>query len=357
MVKVLIVNDSISVQQVLKRILEAAGHELVGIASDGFKGIELAKEKNPDIILMDVSMPISDGVEATRQIMSKDPHLILIVTATLRANMTQIYDCLNYGAMDVVETPILNGETIDEKTCLNIGADLLKKIRVIFSLKGGISRFGKVSQPQEREETRSTRPLDVIKGIVARKIVVIGASSGGPNAILNVLHGLKKDFNAGLICVQHIDAGFSKGLAEWMDANTDKSLSIYTAMEGDFVVKGVGFFSSRAENIIVDADRCIRYKKSNRNVIYTPCIDETFQSVAEVYGRNAIGILLTGMGRDGAVGLKAIRDAGGATIAQDEESSLVYGMPKAAKELEAAEQILPLDKIAGAISKWLNGES
>jgi two-component system, chemotaxis family, response regulator WspF len=355
MAKILIVNDSVSVQQILKRIIEAAGHQLVGIANDGFEGIELTKEKNPEIILMDISMPNCDGVEATKQIMEKDPHLILIVTATLRSNMTDIYKCLSYGAVDVVKTPALNGEKVDEKNLLSIGEALLKKIHTILSLKSIINVKGTPSPPKEIKTAQSIRPAELIKGNSARKLIVIGASSGGPNAILHVLKGLPKGFEAGLICLQHIDSSFSKGLADWLDANTDNSLNIYMAKEGDRVINGTGFVSGRSENITVGPDRCIKYNESTKSKIYTPCIDETFLSVAAVYGENAIGVLLTGMGRDGAIGLKAIKDAGGETIAQDQKTSLIYGMPKAAAELGAAKQILPLDKIAGAITTWLKG--
>ncbi len=357
MIKVLIVNDSIAVQQILKRIISSDSElEIVGIANDGLEAIRLAKTQSPDVILMDIRMPNCGGVEATRQIMAKNPCPILIVTATIQAHMPHIYECLNLGAMEAIKTPTMEGagQQRDEVSVLRkIGEKLLGRIKIVASLKKQV-----LSAPREKaepnvEEIFKPRPQALIHGGAAKRVVAIGASTGGPSAILHVLQNLPAHLDAALVLVQHIDASFAVGLAEWFDNNLKDRLKIYAAKPGDVLVKGAGFVACEDQDMVVGPDRSLEYQKSAMGSFFCPCVDVTFASVAQQYGKNAIGVLLTGMGDDGAKGLKAIRDAGGRTIAQDEESSLIYGMPKAAKDIGAAEFVLPLKDIAYRVAALL----
>ena len=345
MVRILIVNDSVMVQQLLKRIVETEpDFELVGIANDGFEAMDLVKQKNPDVVLMDIRMPKCDGVEATRRIMKNNPCPILLVTATIKKHISLIYDCLAYGALEVMKTPA----SIEAD-----GGELIKRIKIANTLKYIVqNKASSMSvDVEERKVLHSNPLLESINGKPARKVVAIGASTGGPSALLEVLKGLPENLAAGLILVQHIDAEFAPGLAEWF--STCCPLRIYAGKKEDRVINSIGYVAAEDGHLIIQPGCTLRYQRKNPKDIYTPCIDVTFQSVADVYGPQAIGILLTGMGADGAQGLKAIRQAGGHTIAQDEKSSLIYGMPKAAKEIGAAEFILPLKEISAKIVELL----
>lgn len=341
MIKVLIVNDTVTLQQHLKRIIAADPEcELIGIANDGIEGMEMASVKNPDVILMDIHMPRCDGMEATRRIMRSNPTPLIIVTATITKHMPHIYDCMANGALEVVRTPVNVVE----------GNNLVNRIKIANTFKSQITKPD-IPLIVEHPHLRKTRFHNVSRARPAHKIIVIGASTGGPNAIAEVIKHLPEDLNAGLIIVQHIDADFIPSLAEWFDMNS--ALTIQPALHHDSIGNGIGFVAARNENLLVTSDHRVTYEKASDEAIYAPSIDVTFHSIAKVYGANAIGVLLTGMGNDGAAGLKAIRDAGGHTIAQDESSSLIYGMPRVAAEMNAAEFVLPVKKIAKQIMALL----
>ena len=344
MIKVLIVNDSVMVQQLLKRIIETEpDFELAGIASDGFEAVDLVKQRNPDVVLMDIRMPKCDGVEATRRIMKNNPCPILLVTATIKKHISLIYDCLAYGALEVMKTPI----SIQAE-----GSELIKRIKIVNTLKSAVQHKAPgISVDVEEKKNLHSRPPKAVSGKLARKVVAIGASTGGPSALLEVLKGLPENLAAGLVLVQHIDAEFAPGLAEWF--STCCPLRIYAGKQEDRVINSIGYVAAEDGHLIIQPGYTLQYQRKTPKDIYIPCIDVTFQSVANVYGPQAIGILLTGMGADGAQGLKAIRQAGGHTIAQDEKSSLIYGMPKAAKEMGAAEFVLPLKEIPAKIVELL----
>ncbi len=359
MIKVLIVNDSLMAQQILKRIVSADPDlEVVGVASDGLEGIELVRSHDPDVVLMDIRMPNLDGVATVRHIMEKYPRPIIVVTATLTAHMPYIYDCLNLGALEAVKTPSLGAfrdVTPSSEELRMIGSDLLRRIQVTSVLRNEVKRPVESRHKIKKELSLQPRPEELIKGVVVRKIIAIGASTGGPSAILKIIQNLPRELKASIILVQHIDSDMSVGLAEWFDANCH--FDVFAAKEGDHLVKGKAFVASGSKSLVVRSDFSAGYEKTaKKDEFYSPCIDMTFNSIAQYYGKNAIGVLLTGMGSDGALGLKAIRNAGGRTIAQDEQSSVVYGMPKAARDIEAAEFICPLEDISTKIMKLLEDE-
>ena len=354
MIKVLIVNDSLTAQQVLKRIVSADPDcRVVGIAKDGLEGIELVIAQDPDVVLMDIRMPNLGGVATVRRIMEKYPRPIIIVTATLTAHMPYIYDCLNLGALEVVKTPSLDAFRNAEPSAEELqyaGSDLLRKIRITFVLRHEVKAPLESGQETKKELRLKSRPDELIRGVVARKIVVIGASTGGPSAILKIIQNLPSELKASIILLQHIDPDMSIGLAEWFDANCH--FGVFAAREGDSLVTGKAFVACDPKDLVVRPNFTVGYEKcKDQDTFNTPCIDVTFKSIARYYGKNVIGVLLTGMGSDGALGLKKIRNAGGRTIAQDEQSSLIYGMPKAARDIEAAEFILPLGDITEKIVK------
>jgi chemotaxis response regulator CheB len=355
MIKILIVNDSVMVQQLLKRIIDLdAALCVAGVAGDGEEAIRLTQVHEPDVILMDIRMPVMNGVDATREIMAASPRPILIVTATIRAHMPYIYDCLSLGALEVVKTPMRKPDRtgLPEKAELQeIGAELLSRIHIASNLRRAIEHLKPKHKPHEKETRAFARPDGLMTGIFARKILAIGASTGGPNAIRDILKMLPKNINAGIILVQHINADFAAGLAEWFAATTLRK--VFSAMHGDMITQNTAYLAAEAKHLKVTPDGQLKYEESKPGEIHVPSIDATFESLAEVYGRNAVGVLLTGMGADGARGLLAMRKAGARTIAQDEETSLIYGMPKAAKEMKASEFVLPIYKIAAKITELL----
>lgn len=330
--KIGIVNDIPMVVEILRRVLaERPEHQLIWVAQDGQQAVEMCAWQLPDIVLMDLIMPRVDGVEATRRIMQNTPCPILIVTADIGANAGKIYEAMGHGAMDVVATPALaNGD-------LRMGSAVL---------------FAKIEQ-LGRMGTKPSAPLIQNRHVPAavpdssERLVVIGASAGGPAALAVILGQLPKDFAAGIVIVQHIDAAFAPGMADWLQQQT--RLQVRLAIEGDQPKNGVVLMAGTSQHLLMKSRGTLGYVPESPKDVYHPSIDVFFNSVAGQWRGEAVGVLLTGMGRDGALGLKAMRDCRFHTIVQDQKSSSVYGMPKAAVALGAAVDVLPLDSIAGKL--------
>jgi two-component system, chemotaxis family, response regulator WspF len=338
-VKIAIVNDVPMVVEVLRRVLaEWPEHQLLWVAQDGAQAIELCAWQLPDIVLMDMLMPHVDGVEATRRIMQNTPCPILIVTADIGACAQKVYEALGYGALDAVDTPVLNGSDWGRGSAV-----LMEKI----------SRVGRM-QPKVQPPLPPPRVVRARSGTVAgagggaaTSLVAIGASAGGPGALAVILRALPVDFPAALVIVQHIDSGFANGMAGWLQQNTGHKVRV--ASDGDRPCAGTVLMAGTNQHLLFKYRDTLGYEAELPEDVYHPSIDVFFHSVVRQWRGQAVGVLLTGMGRDGALGLKAMRDAGLHTIAQDRQSSSVYGMPKAAAALNAAADILPLDSIAKAL--------
>ncbi len=344
--KIAIVNDVPMVVEVLRRALaQWPEHQLLWVAQDGAQAIELCAWQLPDVVLMDMLMPHVDGVEATRRIMQSTPCPILIVTADIGACAQKVYEALGYGALDAVDTPALGGSEWERGSSV---------------LRDKIARVGrmepKAPPPVVAARTpRPARPAPVAHSVVSavdggsasRQLVAIGASAGGPGALAVLLRGLPKDFSAALVIVQHIDPGFSAGMATWLQQQC--GLPVRVAQEGDQPRAGLVLMAGTNQHLLLKNRDTLGYEAESADDVYHPSIDVFFHSVVRQWRGQKVGVLLTGMGRDGAIGLKAMRDAGLHTIAQDRQSSSVYGMPKAAAALDAATEILPLDSIAGAL--------
>jgi two-component system response regulator WspF len=361
-VKIAIVNDVPMVVEVLRRALaQWPEHQLLWVAQDGAQAIEMCAWQLPDVVLMDIVMPNVDGVEATRRIMQNTPCPILIVTADIGVSAQKVYEALGFGALDAVDTPALNGSDLSRGSTV-----LLDKITRVGRMKPNLpppvaARNGAQTATQAQPLKRPLRPvtsssssvesLDAIvaprPGVAARRLVVIGASAGGPGALAVVLRALPKDFSAAVVIVQHIDPGFADGMAGWLQQQS--GLPVKVAQEGDRPYAGCVLMAGTNHHLLFKNRNTLGYEAESPEDVYHPSIDVFFHSVVRQWRDQVVGVLLTGMGRDGAVGLKAMRDAGLHTIAQDQQSSSVYGMPKAAAALDAASEILPLDGIAGAL--------
>ena len=331
--KIGIVNDLPLAVEALRRALAARhDYEVLWVAQDGQQAVDFCSAQRPDIVLMDLVMPNVDGIEATRRIMAKAPCAILIVTVDVGANAWRVYEAMGAGALDAVDTPSLSGPDANKSI-----ATLIAKIDSIAALVTERNAPGSAAAAAPRTATNRDTPL-----------VAIGASAGGPAALATLLAGLPKDFPAAIVIVQHVDASFAAGMADWL--NQQSALPVRIANEGDRPQAGVVLLAATDDHLHLKLPNVLGYTNVPAETPYRPSVDVFFHSVVARWPAGAIGVLLTGMGRDGAIGLKAMRTKGYHTIAQDEATCAVYGMPKAAAALDAAAAILPLPRIAAALA-------
>ncbi|RWU25262.1 chemotaxis response regulator protein-glutamate methylesterase [Pseudomonas alkylphenolica] len=330
--KIAIVNDMPMAVEALRRALAfEPAHQVVWVASNGAEAVRLCAEQTPDLILMDLIMPVMDGVEATRRIMTESPCPIVIVTVDRQQNVHRVFEAMGYGALDVVDTPALGAGDPRQAA-----APLLRKILNIGWLVG-------------QQRTAAPRPMSAPLREVAQRqgLVAIGSSAGGPAALEVLLKGLPRDFPAAIVLVQHVDQVFAAGMAEWLGSAS--GLAVRLAREGEPPQPGQVLLAGTNHHIRLLDNGNLAYTAEPVNEIYRPSIDVFFESVARYWRGDAVGVLLTGMGRDGAQGLKLMRQQRFLTIAQDQNSSAVYGMPKAAAAIDAAMEIRPLERIAARL--------
>ncbi len=341
--RILIVDDSALMRRLLRQLLESDPMiRVVGEAGDGKTAIALTAELHPDLITLDVRMPVLDGVETTRQIMAYYPTPILVLSAAVSGQDANIsFEALAAGALEVMEKPSLaDPGSLDQLRQLLIRrVKLLARVKVVTHLRGRRHSLLTSHRAATTTPRHSQRPR-IAPGQFP--VVVIGASTGGPKVVRQLLAGLPAQFPAAVIVVQHIAQGFGAGMAEWLAEASAIPLAL--AEEGMVLQPGRALLAPDRADLLVRPDGTVRLSTSQL-LLQRPSIDITMTAVADVYGANTVGVLLTGMGRDGAVGMRAIRRAGGLTIAQDEASCTIFGMPRAAIELGAAELVLPPDQI------------
>jgi two-component system response regulator WspF len=335
-VRIAIVNDMAMAVEALRRVIVGEpAYRLAWIARNGAEAVEQCKLDTPDLILMDLMMPVMDGAEATRLIMSVSPCPILIVTSAIEANSTKVFEALGSGALDAVQTPLFTGNGAKAGSA---------------ALKFKIDRIGRLGLHTKGGEPLRKEPVTSLNA--ADRLIAVGASAGGPAALAAVLTGLPRDFPAGIVIVQHVDAQFVSSLATWL--NEISPIPVRVARKGDQPLANNVLIAGTNDHLVFTNSRSLGYDPEPRDFFYRPSIDVFLQSVVRHWKGIAAGVLLTGMGRDGAKGLLAMRDAGYLTIAQDAPSSVVYGMPKAAAELDAATIILPVNEIASALIRFIS---
>ncbi len=330
--KIAIVNDLNIAVEALRRVVTAVpGYDIAWIAHDGAEAVAQCARDIPDLILMDLIMPVMDGVQATRAIMQATPCAILVVTATVAGNAAKVFEAMGFGALDAVCTP-----SIGTAGHIKGGADLLKKIAAIARL------IGKESPAFEMAVTDQERSLASLIPMVA-----IGSSTGGPKALAEVLAALPARLGAAIVVIQHVDVQFAQGLVEWLGGQTP--LTVVLAREGMILKPDTVFVAGTNDHMVVGPDTALCYTPDPVDYPYRPSVDAFFQSLANHWPRKGIAVLLTGMGKDGARGLLVLRRSGWHTIAQNKTTSVIYGMPRTAVELGAAVEVLPIQNIAGAI--------
>ncbi|KQR87285.1 chemotaxis protein [Burkholderia sp. Leaf177] len=324
-----IANDMpLAVESMRSALATRHDFDVIWVATDGGQAVDYCVAEKPDVVLMDLVMPNVDGTEATRRIMRQAPCAILIVTVDVGANAWRVYEAMGAGALDAVDTPALAGP--DAK-------------RGIAALIAKIDQVG----AQQRAKT-AANPFDTAPRITSgTDLLAIGASAGGPGALAVLLAALPANFTPATVIVQHVDQAFAVGMAEWLNAQS--KLPVRVAREGDRPEPGKVLLAATNDHLHFGAGNRLAYTEDPVSTPYRPSIDVFFNSVVARWGGNAVGVILTGMGRDGAAGLAAMRAKGYYTIAQDEATCAVYGMPKAAAAINAAVSILPLQNIANAV--------
>lgn len=347
-IRVLVVEDSLTIRKRIMEILGAdPGIDVVGEAGDGATAIELCRQLRPDVITMDMMLPVMTGLSATEYIMAHTPTPILIVSAsTNRGELFRTYDALAAGAVDVLEKP--GAESIEGawESRLLSAVKLVSRIKVITHLR---ARLAPPSTHPRRDASSEAR----LEGRRTR-VIAVGASTGGPGALLDVLRQLPAGFPIPVLMVLHLGEPFAAAFADWLDAQT--AHSVRYAREGDVLPPGGGVLLAPPGKHLVLRDGRLRLTSDPEVHSCRPAVDVLFESLAVEQGSSAAAALLTGMGRDGASGLLSIRRAGGLTIAQDEASCVVYGMPREAVLLGAAERILPLGEIGAAFAGLAPGK-
>ncbi len=342
--KIAIANDVAMAAEALRRVVAStAEHQVLWIARTGAEAVRMCADNRPDLVLMDLNMPELDGVEATRQIMEHSPCAILVVTGRPQDNVNQVFRALGAGALDVTATPVLQGQPGGD-------AELLAKIRTMDKLirhSGGNQAMAPRTVPGASGHGADTAggPAPVTS------LLAIGASTGGPMAVSKMLAGWTPPRGCAIVVVQHIDQHFADNFARWLGEQLD--MPVRAAEEGDELAAGTVLVAKSNDHLTLDQNYRLRYDANPKEYAYRPSVDVFFHCVAQHWKGEAIGVLLTGMGRDGAEGLLAMRRAGHTTIAQDQASSAVYGMPRAAAELDAAQMVLPLTKIGPVLRSTL----
>jgi len=329
-IRILLVDDSALMRQVLRELLsENPDFQIVAEASNGQAGCEKNLSLVPDLVIMDLDMPILDGVAATARMMAERPVPIFVFSAS--ADSPLGFKALSAGACDVLRKP-----DIDKLNDKDFKASFFNKIKAVAAAASG-SRSPGLSM------NKTVHSL-----VASPKIVVIGASTGGPVAVRLLLSALPADFPLAIALVQHLEDGFDEGYARWLDEACSLKVCLAGSapqlfQPGTVVVAPVNrHLMVRGERLILEDGPKVQNQR--------PSVDLLFHSAAAAFGPGVLGVLLTGMGRDGAEGCKQIVDSGGHTLVQDQETSAIFGMPKAAIEMGGASEILPLPSIAGRLS-------
>ncbi|HZR95434.1 MAG TPA: chemotaxis-specific protein-glutamate methyltransferase CheB [Gaiellaceae bacterium] len=338
MIKVLIAEDSPSIAAIMRDLLKRDPEiDIVGWAKSGREAVSMRNTLEPDVITMDLNMPLMGGLEAIRTISTTRPVPILVVSSLIENRDSELaFEALRCGALDIMGKP----SGVGPGAFTRIGEELKFRIKAVSRIHP-MRRYSRSPVPDAAKRNPHTpRKL-------RQPLVVIGASTGGPPALAKILGDLPRYLPVPIAVVQHIATGFVAGLRQWLERQS--TLPVHVASDEVPLQSGHVYLAPDDRHLEVASGRILTLNSGAPRGGHRPSVDRLMESAAHVYGPDVLGVLLTGMGRDGAAGLKSIRDAGGRTIVQDEATSLVFGMPREAILNDAAEIVSPLDKIAGEI--------
>lgn len=344
MIRVLVVDDSAFVRMVVVDILKSAGDiEVVGTAKNGKEAIEKVLKLKPDVVVLDINMPVMDGLTALKHIMEKRPTPVLMFSHYTKEGAKETFEALKLGAVDFVPKP--DGVLIDLSTVAN---ELINKVRAVATTPPNILRLQNLRKFRGEVVRGRWRSCD------KELCILIGSSTGGPSALEQIVPRLPSDIPAPIFIVQHMPPSFTEQLAERLDSISE--IKVKEAENNERVRKGVAYIAPGGKHMIVRrALDVVRIKIIDGEPVNAvkPSVDVTAESVVKAYSSNVIGVILTGMGEDGARGMKMIRDAGGKTIACSEDTCVVFGMPKAAIEIGGIDVVKPLYEIAEEIVRFV----
>ena len=350
-IRVLIVDDSALMRKALKEIIMTdPSLEVVGTARDGLDAIDKVRELNPDVVTMDINMPVMDGLTSMQHILSDYPELPILMVSSLTADgALTTFEALELGAFDYVGKP---SGTVSSNLHI-VGREIIQKVKLAYK------DVNKKSIRNRLERRNSMTPVKILQPIKKpifyksnelSKIVVIGISTGGPGTLMEVLPMLPSDLRAAVIIIQHMPPSFTSSFAKRLDNACN--IVVKEADAGDVLQNGRGYLGRGGYHLVVRGEGHTIRLSSTPKTVFMPSVNVTMGSVLESCGgENAVGVLMTGMGDDGADGMVKIRKAGGFTIAEDESTAVVFGMPREAIERGGAEIVLPSYKIADAIIK------
>lgn len=341
-IKVLVADDSVFMRILIKDILEEDSEiNVVAQAKDSKEAFELSETFKPDVILLDMTMGEYDGIYGVKKIMEFNPTPIIILSALGNTDMNPIIEALSLGAVDYINKPINNNTNIRE-----LRVELIDKVKEVSALNVKKSRY--------TNKVVNTNPHS-FNANLNYDVIVIGASTGGPSAVEKVIVNLPSNLTIPVLIAQHMPSNFVPSFASRLDALTPLTVSM--ARKDDVVEQGKILIAPGSRNIIVRRENnkvLIDYTSQRFKEFNFPSVTGLMQSVADVYGSRSIGVILTGMGKDGADGMKAINSAGGYTVAQSQDTCVVYGMPRAAVDNGSVKQIVPLNEIGGFIVSCLS---
>ncbi len=345
--RVLVVDDSAVVRQAFRDILSSDPQiELMGVAADPYVAAELIKKEIPDVITLDVEMPRMDGITFLQKIMSQNPIPVLMCSSLTEKGSETAFRALEYGAVDIVLKPRLGVKQFLEESkvllCDAVKAAAMAKVRRISPGAGEVP-------PKLTADAVIARPSGKAMIRTTEKVVAVGASTGGTEALRTFLEAMPPDA-PGIVIVQHMPEYFTRSFAARMDGLC--RISVKEAENNDTVIRGRALIAPGNAHVLLKRSGARYYVEVKDGPLvsrHRPSVDVLFRSAARYAGKNAVGVIMTGMGDDGAKGLLEMKEAGALTIGQDEQSCVVYGMPKEAVRLGAVSRVLPLSSIAGAV--------
>lgn len=347
-IRVVVIDDSAYNRRTITKMLEGMPNvEVVGYAADGEEGIRKVIDLNPDLITLDLEMPKMDGFTLLRIVMSTCPTPVIVISS--RSEDERVFKALELGAVDFIAKP----STVISEDLMKISDDLREKVRSVFNLNMGCIKRRESLLPLQvvpKKKPRSTAVRPAPSGTSPIDMVAIGSSTGGPPALQTIFNAFTEQLPFCVAVSQHMPAGFTRAFAERL--NRSSAFEVREAVDGDLVMPGRIFIAPGGKNMIFtpDGERVfVKVASPSPQDKYVPSVDVMFTSLADIYGPRMLAVVLTGMGNDGSRGVRAVKAAGGAVLAEAEESAVVFGMPREAIATGVVDKVAPLERMAREI--------